>query len=151
VAALGEDEEKNAIGGLLLASLVVMFASCEHVSHGTGLFGLVWSIISLVFAAITYFMISTKRAGPGLKKAMSCIMLLMWMAAMFVLTYAGPFQTTGNGYFGTLAAFFLSVSLFQQEVTGSQTPLTKKLRASFASSKSLPVQTQAMPSGTPPA
>lgn len=57
--------------------------------------------------------------------------MVLWFFAACVLTFDGPFNVTGNGFFGTWAAMFCALAYAYQEFVGGDLPLGASLRQSF--------------------
>ena len=63
-------------------------------------------------------MVDREKVGAPLKKAFSAVLLLLWGITACVLTFDGPFNATGNGYFGTWASLFFATAFAWQELVG---------------------------------
>jgi len=133
-SSLREDANVKSLVGLALSSVVVLFSCIEYVGLGDGkaVFGLIAGALSALLAALMYFLVDRKKAGIPLKKAMACLFVLLWVCAAVVLTFDGPFGSTGNGYFATWIAAICSFSFAYQEFVGGELPLTRGLRSSFS-------------------
>jgi hypothetical protein len=133
-SVIREDANVKSLVGLALSSAVVVFSTIEFVGLGIGeaTFGLVAGIASSVLASLMYILVERNKAGPPLKKATGVLFVLLWLVLCIVLTFDGPFQGTGNGYFGTWFATFCAFSFAYQEFIGGQIPLTSSLRNSFS-------------------
>lgn len=129
-----EDANVKSLVGLCLSSAVVVFSCIEFVGLGIGEanFGLIAGIVSSLFAALMYYLVDRNKATPPIKKASGALFVLLWLIACVVLTFDGPFQGTGNGYFGTWFATFCAFSFAYQEFVGGQIPLTSSIRNSFS-------------------
>lgn len=133
-SAIREDANVKSLVGLATSSAVVVFSTIEFVGLGIGeaTFGLIAGIASTLLAAFMYWLVERNKAGVPLKKATGVLFVLLWLVACVVLTFDGPFQGTGNGYFGTWFATFCAFSFAYQEFVGGQIPLTSSLRNSFS-------------------
>ena len=79
-----------------------------------------------------YYLVDRKVIGPPAKKGLAGVFVSLWLFAAIILTFDGPFNMTGNGYFGTWFATFCSISYAYQEYVGGDLPLGSSLRRSFA-------------------
>lgn len=118
---LREPFEMHAKGGgrcltvLLLASAAVFAEAIIECQQGRGFNGqLFWMLacagVSLTISLLLLLPCVIKKVGP-IFKYLALLLVAMWMAAAFVGTFLGPFQATGNGYFGCWVAFASSVML----------------------------------------
>lgn len=123
MSSIRQDVNIKSLMGLSLSSVVVFFASIEFVDSGEGKFGLIVGIITSALCALLTLLVNRKRVGVKPKKVAACTLLLLWLAAACVLTFDGPFNRTGNGYFGTLFATFCAVSFAYEEIIGAPMPL----------------------------
>lgn len=125
----------RSLAGLVLASVVVLFGSIEYVgteaAGGEATFSLITGIVSAVLSVLTYYAVDRKKVGAGPKKALSALFSTLWFVALLILTFDGPFNATGNGYFGTWFAFFCSVSFAYREFVGGDMPLGSSVRSAF--------------------
>ncbi|KAH9253164.1 hypothetical protein BASA81_008846 [Batrachochytrium salamandrivorans] len=101
---------------LIVASAVVMGASIspcspQEVCAGYAAWAVAMSSISL-FLGLVLFLLAD-RLGPVFTKNLARFLVLWWAAGALVVTFGGPFQSTGNGYFFSYAAFVASISLLQ--------------------------------------
>ena len=111
--------ERRPLGGLVAASLVLIPASVPYAASGTGAWGLSCGVISLVIA-IALLMGAGERLGPNPNMAVAGLLLIMWICAAGVLTFKGPFLSTGNGYFSAWFGLIFSLyyMTFAHEKTG---------------------------------
>jgi len=130
--SVSQDANVKALAGLTVFSTVVLFSSIEYVgTTGEATFSLIAGLLSLLASAMLYYLVDKKRVGAPTKKGLGAFFVLLWFVAVCVLTFDGPFNITGNGYFGTWAAMFCSLSFAYQEFVGGEIPLGS-IRASFA-------------------
>ena len=133
MSVIQDDANVKALAGLALASAVVLFGSIEYVGvHVEAMFALITGLISLVLATLMYYLVDRKMIGKPAKKALAIGLGALWLAAAAVLTFDGPFNITGNGYFGTWLACLCAVSFAYQELCGGSLPIGSHLRRSFA-------------------
>jgi predicted secreted protein len=95
-----------------ISSAVVMGAAigpCSNTAlcNGYTAYALVLSVSSLFFAIIL-FLFAT-RVERNVMNFFAVLFLLWWVFGTAVVTLGGPFQNTGNGYFGSFAALFSSM------------------------------------------
>jgi len=66
------------------------------------------SSVSLILSLIMMFF-GTRCCTKKWSLFTSYFLVVWWMIGALVLTYDGPFETTGNGYFGSFAALIASI------------------------------------------
>jgi hypothetical protein len=119
-AAVENSFKKNAQAFLLLASsLIVLIASakvCDTLNTCTGIKG--WAVacstISLLLALVYLALSMVKQSmSETVAPFLSLFLAIWWFPGAFVMTFDGPFQDTGNGYFGAWASLVFAVQWFQ--------------------------------------
>ena len=94
---------------------MVLFASIEYVgASGEAVFSLICGCLSVVLSSLLYYLVDRKTASPQMKKAFAATFVFMWFFCAAILTFDGPFNGTGNGYFGTWFATFCALSFAYQ-------------------------------------
>lgn len=104
---------------LILASLVEFFAAlafCTNGCSGNTAYGVSVGLISFFIVLIYAFI--RHKLGSTIRKITAGFLAIWWLLAAFILTFAYPFQATGNGYFSSWIALFLSVLLLEAEFYG---------------------------------
>jgi len=95
----------------IVGSVVVWCAGITYAGSGLGNYAIAAGIISMVF------FIGRIVAGPKLsanmQKYFAMFMIVWWLVGMFILTFWGPFDNVGNGYFATWACLIASILLLE--------------------------------------
>lgn len=99
----------GALMGLLASSLVVVIASIPPIlddrDKNEAIFAIVLGCVSFVFALLALGMDKKGRGMPGMGYfGVLAILAICWVIAACIVTFRGPFEQTGNGYFGSWAA-----------------------------------------------
>lgn len=124
MSAIQERTNVKALAGLAISSAIVLFAAIEFVGiTGEASFAIVIGVLSTCVSSLMYYMVDREKVGAPLKKAFSAVLLLLWGITACVLTFDGPFNATGNGYFGTWASLFFATAFAWQELVGGEVPM----------------------------
>jgi len=124
--AVATRDRVSSLGALLAAAVLLVDVGPE-VGHDKPyqsevVYGLVVSVlVLLVLLTVLAFdhsnLISPKPMPLEVKRVAYAISALLWLGAAIALTFYGPFQGTGNGYFaswgGSIALVLLTVEAFQ--------------------------------------
>ena len=108
------DESSLRSQSILLgvAALVVMLASIEPLDNqGEAVFSFVSAILTMVICLVLVFA-NIDQSQQTLAKVISVVLFALWLVTAGVCTFRGPFETTGNGFFGVYAGAFFSFKLF---------------------------------------
>lgn len=101
------------LAGIALCGGCVMLASIEHVDSepfkSESAWGVSVGVLTLVIAAAALFFAA--KITPKAGKALSVLLLVMWVCGIGVLTFEGPFLATGNGFFGAWGGLFCAFLL----------------------------------------
>lgn len=97
--------------GLLLACFLVFFDSISFVSlgniypqYGSSLFALILPILTAIIIPVFIYLEHKKvEKFEMVKFPFLIILAIVWFVQACCATFAGPFLTTGNGYFGSWA------------------------------------------------
>lgn len=112
-------EAKSVVGkmgallGLGASSVVVLIASAQYVKEGNPYRNA--SIYALCLACITVFVVGffqrcgDKSGGKVVKVTTLGFFAINWVVMACIVTFDGPFLTTGNGYFGSWGGAITSV------------------------------------------
>lgn len=97
------------LGFLFLASLILLIAGIVECSSdecdGKGVFTFIGGLLSLVFI-IGMFIVGDKL-NQTVRLVLHGENFVLWIC-LAVLTFIGPFESTGNGYFASWVGFFCS-------------------------------------------
>ena len=99
----------GAINGLLVSSLVVLLASIRPVAdnatnYNEALYAMVLSCVTFVIFGMLVFMDNRgKEMCAKQYFGMLGIFTIFWIVMACFVTFRGPFDVTGNGYFGSWA------------------------------------------------
>jgi len=97
---------------LAVASLVVMFAGVAECDNGcTGKQGYAVAVGAISFCIVLVRILLKEKVGESAQKVFVLFMIVWWGAGLIVLTFFGPFEAVGNGYFGTWACLLASILL----------------------------------------
>ena len=100
---------------LTLCGGCVMLASIEHASGSSeGAWGVSVGVLTLVIAGAALLappVAAKMDADPKIGKALSALLLALWIPGAGVLTFEGPFLATGNGFFGAWGGLFCALLL----------------------------------------
>jgi hypothetical protein len=98
----------GAINGLLVSSLVVVLASIRPVAdnaanYNEALYAMVLSCVTFVVFGMLVFMDNRGKEMLTAKPyfGMLGIFTIFWIVMACFVTFRGPFDVTGNGYFGS--------------------------------------------------
>ena len=65
------------------------------------------------------------------RKIVSTALILLWFLSVIFLTFEGPFNGTGNGYFGTWFAALCATAIWYKEFVGEEMK-GRSIRRSFS-------------------
>ncbi|KAH9257911.1 hypothetical protein BASA81_003930 [Batrachochytrium salamandrivorans] len=107
---------RKSIWFLIIASAVVMGAGIGPCSPQSACYKYpAWSIVLgsfSLFLSIVMFLLSGRLAASSLA-FVAKFLILWWAVGTLVVTFGGPFTTTGNGYFFSYAGFIASIAVLQ--------------------------------------
>jgi hypothetical protein len=96
----------------LLCGLVTLFACIPYI----GLYyrynrNAIWGLIAGILTFITSLVILQKYDDIPIQmmKLIGAVMFIIWATVAGILTFDGPFQNTGNGYFATWGGFLAAI------------------------------------------
>ena len=97
----------GAVMGLVASSLIVIIASIAPIRDGTNrseaIYALVLACLTCLFLSISVKMGKAHGATYFLALA---ILAMCWIVEASLTTFRGPFNVTGNGYFGSWTGAF---------------------------------------------
>mmetsp|Transcript_871 Transcript_871/g.1800 ORF Transcript_871/g.1800 Transcript_871/m.1800 type:complete len:295 (+) Transcript_871:95-979(+) len=103
----------GSIIGLAACAIVVI---CDVVDEldgsykGESIYALIVSLLTIVVVSLFYYKQHTSfDSTDAVAFAVFAAFSVMWIILAFVTTFRGPFQLTGNGYFGAWAGAIVSV------------------------------------------
>jgi len=107
----------GAVMGNMAASIVVLIACIAEIDSRAGgskprnnaIYALSLACFSIV---VTLTLMSMDRKGKEIggmaNLGLMSFLAVCWLVAACLVTFAGPFETTGNGYFASWAGFITS-------------------------------------------
>lgn len=100
---------------LIVGSLVVFFGglACTTSCGSLNSYAIAVGIISFVFTVVRIFL--EQKITEKMDFYWKLFIVIWWTVGFFILTFAGPFQDVGNGYFGTVLCVTASVLLWAQK------------------------------------
>lgn len=123
----------GAVMGLMASSLVVIVATItpirEEMNNSDVFYALVLSCVTLAFILI---ILGLNKMGNHMPHMISflafTILAICWIIMACLVTFRGPFEVTGNGYFAswagaataTMAAFATKEDLIDKEEVGAE-------------------------------
>jgi len=128
------DDNAKSLLGLALSSFVVLVSAIEFAGEGLseGIFALVIGCVSVLLSVFVYVLKDRKKIGMVLQKIFALMLFLLWIAVAIVTTFAQPFNTTGNGFFGTWFATACASSFAYQTFFGADLQLGRALARSLS-------------------
>mmetsp|Transcript_56332 Transcript_56332/g.168647 ORF Transcript_56332/g.168647 Transcript_56332/m.168647 type:complete len:130 (-) Transcript_56332:120-509(-) len=97
--ALKMEGRRKSLMCLFVSSFVVLIASIKYARTPTGAYGISLGVVSIITSVV--LLAVDRETLAQMHRRIICIFLgLLWLAGAVVLTFYGPFKTTGNGYFG---------------------------------------------------
>eukprot|EP00919_Chromeraceae_sp_WS-2016_P059727 GHVR01141912.1.p1 GENE.GHVR01141912.1~~GHVR01141912.1.p1 ORF type:complete len:142 (+),score=20.88 GHVR01141912.1:84-509(+) len=118
---------KHMCAFILASSAVVVTASAFWCGGGTyngivignngcsgvNAYAIAVGVISLVVALIMLILwIAKDDAAKKAEPWMSLFLFIWWIPGVIILTFVGPFKSTGNGYFASWCSLILSLVYF---------------------------------------
>lgn len=99
----------DAMMGLLVASVVVFVASIDPIRDGyyksEAIFAIVMGAVSFVYIMLQVCLEKKDKNVKGMAHfGVMAILAVAWIVEACFVTFRGPFEVTGNGYFGSWAA-----------------------------------------------
>lgn len=99
----------GALVGLFASSLVVIIATITPIKDGKdkneAVYAMVLACFSFAFVLLALGMDQKGRGMPGIGYfGALAILAICWVICACLVTFRGPFETTGNGYFASWAA-----------------------------------------------
>ena len=74
-------------------------------------------------------------SGLALKKFAAVVLIVLWLLTAIILTFSGPFDRTGNGFFATWAATFFATSFGYQIFFGTEPTLVRSVMRTLSFQK----------------
>jgi len=118
VGAMGDGvtghSKMSSFSGLLICAIVLLSALPRYIggnggNSGEALFALIVAIVTvLLFLVFTY---AWQPSSHTVQTVIFGILALLWVVVPFVVTFRGPFKTTGNGYFASWIGALCAVVL----------------------------------------
>ena len=108
----------GAVMGLLASSLVVILASItpikDEMNKSEAFYALVLSCVTLVFILLILGLDKMNKPMPRIISFLAfAILAVCWVISASLVTFRGPFEVTGNGYFASWAgALMASMATF---------------------------------------
>lgn len=108
--ALGSTiEGLGAVMGLLVSSVIVIVATINPINNDIDKSEATYAmVLACVTAAIVLLVLAMDKKGGSIPDmayfCMLTILALCWIIEAFIVTFRGPFEVTGNGYFASWAA-----------------------------------------------
>ncbi len=123
----------GAVMGLLASSLVVIIASItpirDEMNKSEAYFALILSCVTFVFILIILGLDKMNKQMPRMASFLAFAILSMcWIIMACLVTFCGPFEVTGNGYFvswvgattASMATFAPTEALVDKEEVGAE-------------------------------
>jgi len=113
-----QDTPRTCLWVLLLASVIELTAaSIDCPPHNSCTGRAAWALsVGIMSTVISFFTLVLYMLQPTLHKAVlklvGLLLFAMWIPGAGVLTFDGPYRTTGNAYFACWGAFLSSGYLF---------------------------------------
>ncbi|KAL3773813.1 hypothetical protein ACHAW5_004106 [Stephanodiscus triporus] len=100
----------GALVGLLASSVVVIIASISPMKDANGLvrsatiFAIVLAVVSVGFVLLLMYLDSADRSMSARANFVAlAVLAICWIVMACLVTFEGPFNATGNGYFASWA------------------------------------------------
>jgi hypothetical protein len=99
-------KERDSLMSLLVSSLVLILASIapvrDNIDSGAAIFALVLGCVTLAFILIVMVLDKMNKPMPRMDQQFTLVNLtLCWIIMACLVTFRGPFEITGNGYFAS--------------------------------------------------
>ena len=90
---LRTDDNVWSLAGMAMASLAVLLSSLEYVGcRWEATMGLILSLLSVILSVLGYYLVDKKKLSVMLKKVWAITLVIIWVLALFVLTFDAPFE-----------------------------------------------------------
>lgn len=99
----------GAVMGLLVSSVIVIVATINPIKNGIDMSEATYAmVLACVTAAIVLLVLAMDKKGGSIPSmayfGTLAILAICWIIEACLVTFRGPFEATGNGYFASWAA-----------------------------------------------